>query len=62
MSEIIPGDSQICVYAKDAMREISGLAFLGRKNPSYAIERLDTVVQFAKYEIQLLKGIPNDET
>jgi len=55
MSEIMSGDSLICISAKDAIREILGLAFLGKKNPNYAIERLTTVIACAEYEIKLLK-------
>lgn len=54
MSELENGDSDIIIHSKDAMREISMLAYYSRKNPSFAIERLGAIIACAEYEMDLL--------
>jgi len=61
MSELTSGDSDICTQIDNAMRSIFSIAYYGRKNPAYGIERLGGIIALAEYEIKLLKEIKNDK-
>ena len=59
--EITPGDSDILEHGKNAVNEIELLAYYGRKNTEFCIERLMAIIACAEFEINVFKDIQNDK-